>query len=99
MEKSLNPVLSEIQDLILKRYDFESCITPSIDIDGDDGDYINVFVFGDESYIFTIGILEDKITINPVIWPQPTCPHISLYNEEFLEELWESIDVIISFIS
>lgn len=104
MEKSNNPLLAEIQDLIKEKFDLETW--PSMVGDAYNpellnyGEWIDVYVSGEESYIFTVGVLEDKLVIyRPGKDSFGYDNAISLYNRGFLEELWDQIEEVISRIT
>jgi len=95
MKKSDNPLLSEIQDIIEEKFGLESWPTKSDSHPADD--WIDVHVFGEESYIFTIGIKDSKIIIyrpNRDRWGYDNA--IDLFNENFLEQLLDQIDELLS---
>jgi hypothetical protein len=112
-KKSNNPLLAEIQDLIEEKFDFESWPSGEEWAEGGVvkwiakqgsrgiiGDWIDVHVFGEESYVFTIGIVDDKLVIyRPGRDAWSYSNQISLYNEGFLEELWDQIEDVISNIT
>jgi len=98
MKKSDNPLLAGIQDLILEKYDLESWPTSGWREGG--GEWVDVHVFGEESYIFTVGIVDDRLMIyKPARDSWGYDDSISLYNDNYLEKLWEHIDGIISNIT
>lgn len=101
IKRSNNPLLSSIQDLIKEKYDLESWPSDGLNdpiLTSSDASYIDVHVFGEESYVFTVGVEGSKLIVyRPGIDSWMGCENvIDLYNQEFLEELWNRIDVVIS---
>ena len=101
MRRSDNPLLSSIQDLIQEKYDLESWPSDLVHRATIDGDWIDVYVFGEESYIFTVGVMEGpKLVIyRPVRDSWGYDNNIDLYNKDFLEELCGQIEETISNIT
>jgi len=103
MKKSDNPLLSEIQDVIKEKFDLESWPMnatdggPSNNYSYVDGDWIDVYVFNDKPYVFTIGINESKIIIyrpGKDSWGLDNT--IDLFAKDFLEQLLDQIDELMS---
>lgn len=104
MERSNNPLLAEIQDMLKEKFDLESW--PSVVSDAynpellDDGEWIDVHVFGEESYIFTIGSIDDRIIIyRPGKDAFGYNNAVSLYDRDFLERLWDQVEEVMSHIT
>lgn len=97
IKKSENPLLSSIQDFIFEKFDLESWASDERWAEGGVvkwgpqgiiSDWIDICIFGEESHIFTVGIVNDKIIIyRPDIDNFDYGNEISLYDHDFLEKL------------
>ena len=99
-KKSENPFLASIQEIIEDKFDLESWPSQEhddIDVVGD-GDWIDVHIFQEESYVFSVGVENDQLMI--VSWGSSVRGDISisLYDDKIVEKIMEQIEKIISMI-
>jgi len=86
MEKSDNPLIAELQDMILEKYGFDSCV-----LEDEDDEAIGVGCMSEYFYYIYIFIRQSELVINES-WRISENIKISLYDENILDKVFSCMD-------